>query len=93
LSGVYAAVVVRTLMPDCHIVLVPDGSGGWVDNPLNLALSRGIEFELIPEPVHPDELFGLLTSHTGRDIEPIRPKPRSGETDGATSRAQDSARS
>jgi hypothetical protein len=87
LNGVYAAIVVRALEPDCHIVLLPGGSGGWVIDPLNLALSRGIEFELTPEPVHPDVLFALLTPHTGGDIESIRLKTRAGETDGDATRA------
>jgi two-component SAPR family response regulator len=78
LNGVYAAVVVRALMPACRILLFPGGSGSWVVDPLTLARTRGYQFELIPEPIHPDDLFALLEKQTAGDIEPIRRRSSSG---------------
>ncbi len=75
LNGVFAAVAVRALMPACRILLCPGGSGLWVDEPLALAKARGYEFELLPEPIHPETVFELLGKLTGGDIEPIRSMP------------------
>jgi len=72
LNGVYAAVVVRALLPACCILLCPGGSGTWVNEPLARAKARGYEFELLPEPIHPEELFDVVTELTGGDFEPIR---------------------
>ncbi|WP_109484560.1 hypothetical protein [Occallatibacter savannae] len=70
-NGVWAAVAVRGLVPSCHIMLIPGGSGDWVIGPLTLASERGYEFEIIPEPVHPQELLDMLRARAGEDIEPI----------------------
>lgn len=75
LNGVYAAVAVRELVPSCRVMLSPGGSGDWVINPLTFAQERGYEFELISEPVHPDELLRIVGESTGGDIEPIRSTP------------------
>jgi hypothetical protein len=72
LNGVFAAVVVRALMPACRVMLFPGGSGTWVTEPLLLAKARSYEFELLPEPIQPQGLLELLTKLTGGDIEPIR---------------------
>jgi CheY-like chemotaxis protein len=72
LNGVYAAVVVRTLLPTCRILLCPGGSGGWVNEPLALAAAHGYEFELIEEPINPRALLELLGEMAGGDIEPVR---------------------
>ena len=70
LNGVYAAVVVRALMPTCKIALVPGGSGGWVTEPLTLATSRGYDFDVWLEPIY-NQLIERLSHFTGGDIEPI----------------------
>ena len=70
-NGVWAAVAVRALVPSCHIMLIPGGSGDWVIGPLTLASERGYDFELMPEPVHPQDLLDLLRARAGEDIEPI----------------------
>ena len=75
LNGVYAAVAVRGLLPSCRVILSPGGSGAWVENPLDLAQKRGYEFELICEPIHPQELLRILGESTGGEIEPIRSTP------------------
>ena len=72
LNGVYAAVVVRNLEPTCRIVLCAGSSGGWMTEPLALAKERGYEFEVIPEPIHPETLFELVGGMAVGDIEPIR---------------------
>lgn len=72
LNGVYAAVVVRALMPTCRVVLFPGGSGNWVVEPLELAKARGYEFEVLPEPIPPKELLEIISELTGGDIEPIQ---------------------
>jgi hypothetical protein len=78
LNGVYAAVVVRALMPACRLLLYPGGSGSWVVEPLKTAEARGYEFELLMETTHPTEIFRLLGEQTGGDIEPIQsPQPES----------------
>jgi CheY-like chemotaxis protein len=72
LNGVYAAVLVRTLMPACRIVLCAGSSGWWVTEPLALAKARGYEFEVIPEPIQPEILFELVAGMGVGDIEPTR---------------------
>ena len=72
LNGVYAAVVLRALLPACSILLCPGGSGIWVDEPLARAKARGYEFGLLAEPIHPEKLFELVTELIGGDVEPIR---------------------
>lgn len=70
-NGVWAAVAIRGLVPSCHIMLIPGGSGDWVTGPLTLASERGYDFELMPEPVHPQVLIDMLRARAGEDIEPI----------------------
>ena len=82
LNGVYAAVVVRALMPACRILLFPGGSGGRVIEPLTLASAGGYHFEVIAEPIHPNDLLEMLSANTCGDIEPIQ--PRSNWEDGTT---------
>ena len=43
-----------------------------MNEPLARAKARGYEFELLPEPIHPEELFDVVTELTGGDVEPIR---------------------
>jgi hypothetical protein len=43
-----------------------------VNEPFARAKTRGYEFELLPEPIHSEELFELVTELTGGDVEPIR---------------------
>jgi len=70
-NGVYAAIVVRALVPHCQIVLVPGGSGTWVTGPLTLASEQGYNFQLMHEPIHPQEVLNMLRERAGEDIEPI----------------------
>jgi hypothetical protein len=75
LNGVYAAVVVRVLMPTRRVLLVPGGAGDWVEQPLALAKARGYGFEVLPEPIHPKGLLQILKEMIGGDIEPMSSPP------------------
>jgi DNA-binding NtrC family response regulator len=55
LSGVDLAIQLQQRCPDCKVLLF---SGQWATaDLLEVARSKGYEFELIPKPVHPKDLL------------------------------------
>ena len=54
-NGVDAAIAVRTILPECKIVLFSGQAG--VHDLLQGARSRGYEFELLLKPMHPADLL------------------------------------
>ena len=58
MTGVEAAMAVRTLRPDCKVLLF-SGQAATADL-LREARALGYEFEIIAKPVHPTELLAKL---------------------------------
>jgi DNA-binding NtrC family response regulator len=64
LSGVDLAIQLQQCCPDCKVLLF---SGQWATaDLLEVARSKGYEFELIPKPVHPKDLLRKVQEITLR---------------------------
>lgn len=60
LNGVETVIAIRKLCPSTRIWLF-SGQAGTADI-LEMARSRGHDFELLPKPIHPDELLKKLSA-------------------------------
>ncbi|RXH53990.1 response regulator [Granulicella sibirica] len=58
ITGVEAAIAIRTLRPDCKVLLF-SGQAATADL-LYGARAQGYDFEMIAKPVHPTELLAKL---------------------------------
>jgi DNA-binding response OmpR family regulator len=58
LNGVQTALAIREICPRVRVLLF-SGQAGTVDI-LKRARSQGYDFELLPKPIHPDELLEKL---------------------------------
>jgi CheY-like chemotaxis protein len=59
LNGVETALAIREICPKVRVLLF-SGQAGTVDI-LKQARSQGHDFELLPKPIHPDQLLKRLT--------------------------------
>jgi CheY-like chemotaxis protein len=59
LNGIDTVTRIRELCPDTHIILF-SGQAGTV-NLLEQARAKGQEFELLPKPIHPEDLLQRLS--------------------------------
>jgi len=60
MSGVEAAIAVSKILPRCRVILF-SGQAATVDL-LERAKGQGHSFELLPKPIHPQELLKVLNS-------------------------------
>jgi CheY-like chemotaxis protein len=60
LNGIDAAIQIRTVLPDCKILLF-SGQAATADL-LDRARVQGHEFEILAKPVHPQDLLARLRS-------------------------------
>jgi CheY-like chemotaxis protein len=58
MNGIDAAITIRTLLPDCKILLF-SGQAATADL-LDRARVQGHEFEILAKPVHPQDLLARL---------------------------------
>ncbi len=58
ISGIDAAIRIRSLLPDCKILLF-SGQAATADL-LERARTQGYEFEILAKPVHPQDLLARL---------------------------------
>jgi CheY-like chemotaxis protein len=60
LTGIDAAIKIRSLLPNCKILLF-SGQAATADL-LDRARNQGHEFEILAKPVHPQDLLAKLRS-------------------------------
>ena len=65
MSGIDLAIALRTLVPDCNILLISGNTA--TEEFLKLAQSQGYDFHVLAKPVHPTEILDRLKTMPGLD--------------------------
>lgn len=58
MSGVVAGMMIRRSLPECRVILTSGQAG--IEPLLQTAHSKGHAFELLPKPIHPQQLLEYL---------------------------------
>ena len=58
MSGVVAGMMIRRSLPECRVILTSGQAG--IEPLLHTAESKGHVFELLPKPIHPEQLLEYL---------------------------------